>query len=837
MTARDRLAHTEARGRAEQIANVSYRLHLDLEAGAKTFRGDVTIGFDHHGGDTFIEFLGGAIDGMSINGEDVDPERHGSRIVIPASRLAEHNEIHITYERAYDHTGEGIHQFIDPSDGAEYLYTQCEPYSAHRIMPCFDQPDLKATYSITVTAPAPWAVVTSAPEIDREEVPGGRTRRVFATTVPFSTYLLSLVAGEYASVYDEHNGIRLGMHARASLMPDLDSARLFDLSKRLLDYYGDLFAEPYPFGKLDQVFVPEFNWGGMENVANITYTDTVIFRDPPTVDQLLRRDEYFAHEIAHMWFGDLVTMEWWNDIWLNESFASFVAYLALDALGAHPTMWQDFNYRMKLWAYREDQLPTTHRIADEVPSTDETFLNFDGISYGKGAAVLKQLVATIGPDAFRDGLRTYFRRHRFGNATLADFLAALQEGSGSDLVTWGARWLTTSSVNTIEASWRPSHGTVESLELHQTAPDAHPVLRPHHIGVAVIDGADRLSVFPAVIDGVKATVPEAVGIGAPAFVYPNHGDHGYLKVALDATSIAYAEQRLGEIAEPLLRQQVWSSLWEMVRDAQLPSPRYLGFVASHLTGEGSIPIVQMVTATVAGAISRFVPEAAIDSEASRFVMTAADTIRTDPMGDRGVLWARALVGVARTPEDVRTAAAIVDDPPQGLAIDQDLRWAVAIKWASLGLEGDRARIAIERARDTSDRGDRAVATADSSRPELAAKLETWERLHGNGYGSLAMARAAAAGFWRHSQAAMLAQFVEPFFAGLPGVFDTWEAEAARAYFGAFFPGYLIDAETRDRIGRLLTADDIGPMLRRLLIETDDDIRRSLACRSLAATAV
>jgi len=834
-TARDRLTQDEARTRAGQISNVAYRLDLDLEAGAKTFRGDVTIGFDHRGGDTFLEWLGGQVHLMEVNGERVEPVTAGSRILLTGSRLSDHNEIRISYERAYDHTGEGLHQFIDPSDGAEYLYTQLEPYSAHRVMPCFDQPDLKATYELTITAPTEWAVVTSGANVDREEVPGGRTRRVFAKTAPFSTYLLSVVAGAYASVHDEHHGIALGMHARTSLMAHLDAPPLFDLSKRLLDYYGDLFAEPYPFGKLDQVFVPEFNWGGMENVANITYTDGVIFRDPPTEDQLLRRDEFLAHEIAHMWFGDLVTMRWWNDIWLNESFASFVAYFALDALGDHPTIWQDFNYRMKLWAYREDQLPTTHRIADEVPSTDETFLNFDGISYGKGAAVLKQLVAAIGPEAFRDGLRSYFSRHRFGNATLADFLSALQEGSGVDLVRWGARWLTTASVNTVAASWRTAAGAVESLTLRQTAPEDHPVLRPHHIDVALIDGAGEMTVVPTTIDGVTATVPEAAGIASPSFVYPNHGDHGYLKVALDPASVSYAEARLGDVAEPLLRQQVWSSLWEMVRDAQLASTRYLGLVAKHLPGEVSMPIVQMVTATVAGAITRYVPEEAIDAESSRFVAAAADAIRSHPEGDRGVLWARALVGVARSEPDAHIASGIVDSPPDGLAIDQDLRWAVAIRWAALGLEGNRERIAAERARDDSDRGERAVTTADASRPDAAAKQEAWDRLHGNGYGSLAMARAAASGFWRRSQRMLLEPFVGPFFTGLPGVFDTWEAEAARAYFRNFFPDYLVDDATRERITALVADVGIGPMLRRLLVETDDDIRRALACRRLAAS--
>ncbi len=833
-TTRDRLTQDEARARAGQIADVAYRLELDFEAGAKTFRGDVTIAFDHSGGDTFLEWLG-SIGTMEVNGEQREPLQHGPRVELPADWLGEHNEVRISYERAYDHTGEGLHQFIDPADGAEYLYTQFEPYGAHRMLPCFDQPDLKATFEVTITAPAEWTVVTSGREVDREDVPGGRSRRVFARTVPFSTYLLSVVAGAYASVTDEHRGIPLGMHARASLMPHLDAEPLFDLTKRLLDFYGEFFEEPYPFDKLDQVFIAEFNWGGMENVANITYTDTVIFRDPPTNDQLVRRAEYFAHEIAHMWFGDLVTMQWWNDIWLNESFASYVAYFALDALGEHPTVWQDFNYRMKLWAYREDQMPTTHQIAGEAPSTDETFLNFDGISYGKGASVLKQLVAAIGPDAFRDGLRAYFRRHRFGNATLADFLAALQEGSGRDLVKWASRWLTTANVNTISASWTTSGDAVGDLTLRQTAPDAYPVLRPHRVDVAVTDRSGHTTVLPATIDGVTASVADAAGLALPAFVYPNHGDHGYVKVALDPTSVRYAEERLGDLEDPLLRQLVWESLWEMVRDAQLPSTTYLSLVAAHLPGEESMPIVQMVTATVTATIARYVPEEAIEDAAASFSAVAAAAVRAHPEGDRGVLWTRALIGAARSEADVRAATTIVDSPPEGLAIDQDMRWGIAIKWAALDLEGNRERVAAERARDDSDRGERAVVTADASRPDLAAKQEVWDRLHGTGYGSLAMAKAAAAGFWRRSQRGLLAEFVKPYFDGLHDVFDTWEPEAARAYFRTFYPDYLIDQETRERIASVLERQEIGPMLRRLLQEADDDVRRALECRALATT--
>jgi aminopeptidase N len=831
---RERLTEAEAQVRALQISNTAYSLDLDLEAGGKLYRGDLTVTFDHSGGDTFMEWVGGRIDRFEVNGQAHDPAWDGSRIALPARLLAAQNEIHISYERLYDKTGEGFHQFIDPEDGSEYLYTQFEPYSAHRLFPCFDQPDLKAIYRVSVTAPSDWAVVTAGAEIDRQELPGGRSRRVFAETLPFSTYLLAVCAGPFASVHDEHKGIPLGLYVRATHLEHLDAEPIFSVTKKGMDFYADLFDEPYPFGKYDQLFVPEFNWGGMENVAAVTYTDTVIFRDPPTEDQIARRAEYLLHELAHMWFGDLVTLKWWNDLWLNESFASYASYLALDADGRFPTVWQDFNYRMKLWAYREDQLPTTHKIADEVPSTDETFLNFDGITYGKGAAVLKQLVATIGMEAFRTGMQAYFRRHRFGNAALADFLASLQEGSGVDLVHWASRWLMAPSLNTIGAEWSATAGKIDGFDLRQTAPDDHPTLRPHHLEVALLDADGSARVLPASFDGPQHRVDEAIGTAAPVFVYPNWGDHGYAKVALDPISIAWAKANISEIGDPLLRQQVWASLWEMVRDQTFSSLDYLELVRTRLPQETSLSIVQMITATAGAAVGMYVPGDLIDAEAAAFVTAAGAAIGTVPQGDLQVLWARALIGLASGPEEQATAAALLDDPPDGLTIDQDMRWSVAVAGVAVGAADAGERLAAERERDGSDRGDRAMAGAEAARPSLEIKDEVWERLHNHGYDSLHLALAGASGFWRRRQQEMLEPYVPRFFEGLPGLFAEWEVEAARGYFTSFFPDYRIEQSTRDLIAGLLDRDDLGPILERMLVEKNDVLRRSMACRAFAA---
>ena len=834
--ATDRLTRTEAAERVRAVSHVAYSLHVDLERGAKSFKGDVTITFEHHGGDTFIEWLGGHIEQMSVNGSGVEPDWDGERISLSALALEAQNEVHIAYERPYDSTGEGFHRFTDPEDNAEYLYTQSEPYSAHRVFPCFDQPDIKATYAVSVTAPAEWAVVTAGRQIDSEEVPGNRVRRTFAEEGPFSTYLLAICAGDYVGVFDEHNGLPLGLFTRKSNAEYLDPEPLFDLTKRGIDFFGDLFSEPYPFGKYDQLFVPEFNWGGMENVAAVTYTDTVVFKEPPTEDQIVRRAEYFMHELAHMWFGDLVTLKWWNDLWLNESFASFVAYLAMEE--EYPQIWQDFNYRMKLWAYREDQRPTTHRIADDIETTDETFLNFDGITYGKGASVLKQLVRAMGRDGFRDGLRTYFRRHRYGNATLADFLAALQESSDIDLVEWAARWLRTPSLNTLSVAWQETDGRVTALRLHQTAPDEHPHLRPHALGIAVIDSDGAVHTVDATIgDQLEAGVDGAEGLPAPVFIYPNHGDHAFAKIALDPRSTSWARTNIGSIDEPLLRQQVWASLWEMVRDQQLSSLDYLGMIRTVLSEERSLPVVQMVTATALGAVGRYVPEHRIDDEAAALVASAGAAIESVPPGDFRVLWARALIGLAVTPADALLAARLLDDSPDGLAVDQDMRWSVAIKWAAHDLDGAAERLAGERERDGSDRGDRAMARAEAATPDVATKEEVWGRLHSSGYPSLHLALAAAGGFWQRSQREIVEPYVSRFFEGLPALFDDWEQEAAKNYYATFFPSYRVEDSTLDLIDGVLGDDSIGPMLRRQLVESADDLRRASACRALAAAGL
>jgi len=832
----DRLTQDEARSRAGVVSEVSYVLHLDLEAGAKTYAGDCTIRFAFRGSAaTFLDFTGAVIDRFTVNGIDREPLWHDNRLHLAPEWLGPDNKIRIQYVNNYDHSGEGFHQFVDPEDDAEYVYSQFEPFSAHRMFPCFDQPDLKAGYELAITAPAEWEVLTASRQVAAEDEADGRVRHLYEATVPFSTYLLSVVAGPYRAVRSDHRGIPLGLYCRASLVDYLDADELLELTMAGIDFFADFFGQPYPFTKYDQIFVPEFNWGGMENVGNVTYSDGYIFRDRPTDTQRLARAEVFLHELAHQWFGDLVTMEWWNDVWLNESFATYMAYLGLERITEFSQGWQDFQADMKLWAMEEDQLPTTHQIADRIPSTDETFLNFDGITYGKGASALKQLVASVGEDVFRRGMRAYFARYAFSNATLADFLEAVAAGSGADLHAWSAAWLEAPSLDTLAVEWHTVDGAVAGMDLVQEGPAGDGTVRPHTVEVAVVrEDSDGLVVesHPVQIAGGREPIPAAVGSAAPLLVFPNHQDHTYAKVMLDAASLRFSQQRLEEIADPLLRQQLWTALWDMVRDQHFSSLDYLQLVESKLGVEPNLHIIKVATDTATGAIHRYVPEAVRAAETSRFVSAAVRALESAPPGDARVLWLRAALRVAETPADLATLAGFVDDGPgaDGPAIDQEMRWALAIRSSAAGLADAADRTARELERDPSHRGRRSALTVETAAPTAAAKEEVWDRIHADGYGSLSLDRAAMAGFNWASQADLLAPYVEPFFSGLHTVFEAREHEIASAYFRALLPRYRVDQEALDHARTALATADEPPTLHRMLTEAIDRLERALACR-------
>jgi aminopeptidase N len=573
----------------------------------------------------------------------------------------------------------------------------------------------------------------------------------------------------------------------------------------------------------------------MENVGAVTFAEVFVFRDPPTDNQRLNRGEVILHEMAHMWFGDLVTMRWWNDLWLNESFATYMSYLALVSATRFDSAWQTFNAGMKNWAYRQDQLITTHPIAGEVADTDQTFLNFDGITYGKGAAVIKQLVATIGLDGFRAGMRTYFQRHAYGNTTLAQFLDALEAGARSlgdehDLDAWAKLWLETASLNTLAASWEADGERISGMTLEQTAPAAYPTLRPHTVEVALAraedGGAIAVEAVPAVVDAATADVTEAVGKPIPEFVFPNYNDHGFAKIALDDASLDFVRAHLEHIEDPLLRQLIWQSLWNMVRDQQLRAPDYLTLAGTKIATETDQELVDSTIATMNATVARYVPE---DQQALNEAK--------DP--DLQIIWARALFGLALSPADIEQCGQLADGTLSvpGLTVDQDMRWSVAERYVAYGLPGAQARIEEERRRDPSDRGQRQMLLAEVSVPDPAVKEAAWQKFLGEGYGSLHLTGAAMGGFQWWVQRDILTPYTERFFEVIPGVFETSENEPASLFFGRLFPS-AVDPAVLERSQALLA--DLGdrlPLLQRKLREANDDLDRALKCRAFAATGV
>lgn len=669
----------------------------------------------------------------------------------------------------------------------------------------------------------------------------GRREHRFAPTPPISSYLVAVIAGPFAGVQSRHRGTPLGIWARRSLARFLDPDELFEVTKQGLDFYAALFDHPFPFAKYDQVFVPEFNSGAMENVGAVTFSETYVFRDPPTDTQRLGRAETALHELAHMWFGDLATMRWWDDLWLNESFATYVSNLALAEATRFDGAWLAFHADMKRWGYQADARSTTHPISGVVPDTDATFYNFDGITYGKGASVLKQLVAEIGQDAFRAGLRTYFRRHAWGNATLADFLAALEEGAGRPLGDWSRRWLETASLNTIEAAWTARDGRVERMQLIQEAPEEHPTLRPHALELALVrvpdDGPAEIDVVPARLEGAEAWVEAAVGRPAPDLVFPNAGDHGYARVLLDPVSLAAAPRVLARVDDPLLRQLLWGTLWEMVRSARHSSLAFLDLVGTRLPGERDDQILLAALDASRTALARYVPEERRTDEARRFVATALDALEGLPEGDQRTLWLRAAIGAAAEPADVAALALVVDQQPgrPRVRVDREMRWGIAALAVAHGMPGAAERVRAERAADPTDRGERETLRAETGAPDAAVKAAAWDRIHGIGYGSFHLTQAAMRGFNHAHQAELLAPYVDHFFAALPAVAVERDHPFLRAYVTALFPAYRPEPVLVERTRAMADAQGAElPSLRRLLLEVADDMERAIVCRSFAS---
>jgi aminopeptidase N len=664
----------------------------------------------------------------------------------------------------------------------------------------------------------------------------------FAPTKRISTYLVALVAGPYAKVTDSHDGIPLGLYCRASLAQHLDAEELFRVTKQGFDFYHRVFDYPYPFDKYDQLFVPEFNAGAMENAGAVTFLEDYVFRSKVSRARYERRAETVLHELGHMWFGDLVTMRWWDDLWLNESFATYISTLCQAEATEFTTAWTTFANTEKAWAYAQDQLPSTHPVAADMPDVAAVEVNFDGITYAKGASVLKQLVAYVGRDEFLAGIRRYFRAHEYGNTSLADLLDPLSEATGRDLAGWADQWLRTSQVNTLRPVFElTDDGRYASFAIEQTAVPEHPVLRRHRLAVGLYgtgpDGLTRSHRVELDVDGERTAVDELVGRPAADLVLVNDEDLTYAKLRLDEGSLATLRAGIGTMPDSLARALCWSAVWDMTRDAEAPARDWVALVLGGVDAETEISVVQSLLARVQTALASYADPAWAPAGWAALADKARSALGTaEPGSDAQLQWSRTLAAAARTEEHARVLRGLLDGSVSypGLQVDADARWAFLSGLVAIGAAGD-AEIDAEAARDATATGVRRAATARALRPTPEAKEEAWRQAFHDDDIPNAVHEALLAGFWHPAQRELTAGYVDRYFAEIRPLWDRRPGEIAKNAVQYLFPP-VVEQRTLDAADRWLADPDQPAPLRRLVSEGRDGIARALRARERDAAA-
>ncbi|MFE6283431.1 aminopeptidase N [Streptomyces sp. NPDC057877] len=851
------LTREEAQQRAKLLTVDSYEIDLDLSGAQEgdTFRSVTTVRFDvaGNGGESFIDLVAPTVHEVTLNGDALDPAEvfEDSRIALPGL-LEGRNILRVVADCAYTNTGEGLHKFVDPVDQQAYLYTQFEVPDARRVFASFEQPDLKATFQFTVRAPEGWTVISNSPTPEPVDCVWE-----FEPTPRISTYITALIVGPYHSVHSvyEKDGrtVPLGIYCRPSLAEYLDSDAIFEVTRQGFDWFQEKFDYAYPFKKYDQLFVPEFNAGAMENAGAVTFRDQYVFRSKVTDAAYEMRAETILHELAHMWFGDLVTMEWWNDLWLNESFATYtsIACQAAAPGSRWPHAWTTFANSMKTWAYRQDQLPSTHPIMAEIRDLDDVLVNFDGITYAKGASVLKQLVSYVGEDEFFRGVQAYFKRHEYGNTRLSDLLTALEETSGRDLKTWSGKWLETAGINVLRPEIETdAEGTITSFAVRQEAPalpvgaKGEPTLRPHRIAVGFYDRDEATGKLVRVeraeldVDGERTAVDGLVGKRRPAVVLLNDDDLSYAKVRLDEQSLAYVTEHLGDFESSLPRALCWASAWDMTRDAELATRDYLSLVLSGIGKESDIGVVQSLQRQVKLAIDLYAAPVGREALLTRWTdATLAHLRAAEPGGDHQLAWARAFAATARTPEQLDLLEGLLDGSQsvEGLVVDTELRWAFVQRLAAVG-RFDETEIAGEYERDRTAAGERHAATARAARPTPGAKAEAWASVVESDKLPNAVQEAVISGFVQTDQRELLAPYTDRFFDAVKDVWDSRSHEMAQQIAVGLYPSVQVAEETLTKTDAWLASAEPTPALRRLVSESRAGVERALKAQAADAAA-
>ncbi|OOB90766.1 aminopeptidase N [Rathayibacter sp. VKM Ac-2630] len=836
----DNLTRSEAQERASLIQVIDYDISLDLTRGAETFLSTTTVRFTAvEGASTFLDAITRTVHSVVLNGVELDAAEVADGVRIRLDSLAAENEVTVVADAMYTNTGEGLHRFVDPVDGEVYLYSQFEVPDSRRVFAVFEQPDLKAEFRFTVTAPAAWQVVSNQPTPEPVPAGDGVATWSFEPTPRISSYITALIAGPYvverdSLVSSDGRTVPLGVFARASLAPHLDADYVFEKTKQGFAFYEEKFGVPYPFDKYDQLFVPEFNAGAMENAGAVTFTETYVFRSKVTDAIKERRVVTILHELAHMWFGDLVTMKWWNDLWLNESFAEYASTLATAEATEWTEAWTTFAAMEKSWAYRQDQLPSTHPIVATINDLEDVQVNFDGITYAKGASVLKQLVAWVGEKEFLAGVHEYFVKHAFSNTELSDLLVELEATSGRDLTEWSAQWLETAGVNTLRPEIAVDEsGSIASFAILQSAVEEYPTIRPHRLAIGLYDfegdrlvRVDRLELD---VDGERTEVPELIGRTRPALVLLNDDDLAYAKIRLDDASLAVAIEHLASIESPLARSLVWGSAWDATRDAESAPRDFVRLVLGNIATETESTTLRTVLGQLVTTATQYVaPE-----HRSETVAQVGDRLRTlaeeaEAGSDAQFQFVKFFAAVASTPEHLDALEALRSGSTslKGLEIDTDLAWELLIALVAGGRAGTE-EIDSALAADTTATGQQSAAQARAAIPTAEAKRAAWESVTADDSAPNTIVRSTGLGFQRTSDPQLLDAMVPVYFCALRELWDSKSYKIAEYLVVGFYPAAAPSPEIVAATREWLDANPEVPALRRLVIENLAGVERAL----------
>ena len=839
------LSRAEAAERSSHLKVHHYEVSLDVTTGAETFiaQSKVTFSCNKPGYSTFIDAVGKRLIRATLNGKEIPSSAFtGESLMLEG--LAAENELIVEIEALYSKTGEGLQRSVDPVDNEVYLYSQGETAFIRNMYPCFDQPDLKATFDFTVTAPAHWEVISNNP-VKATHLEGEKKRWEFTTTAVMSTYITAVVAGPYAHVHDEYNGkkkIPMGIYCRKSLFQHLDADEIFKVTKQGFEYFERVFGLAYAFEKYDQIAVVDFNWGAMENAGCVTFREEIlVFRSKVTERMYNARANTILHEMAHMWFGNLVTMKWWDDLWLNESFAEWSSYLALVEATRFKNSWAGFNAERKNWAYRQDQLSSTHPVATDMLDIETVKANFDGITYAKGASVLHQLVAHVGRDNFIAGLQKYFAKHAFANTTLPDLLSQLESASGRRLDPWVSTWLQTAGVNTLRPEIKAENGKYVEVAIKQEAPkvpNGSKELRPHRLAVGLYDlDGSVLKLRKSVeldVQGERTAINEFAGESTADLMLINDRDLSYAKIRFDERSIVTLKSHLGKLSDNLSRALCWSATWDMLRDAEISATDFVDIAIAGLSGEDDITTVTALGNQLLVVIELYASPKNRDALRARIAETLSALLdKAAPGSDLQLQFAKSFATLAHTPAQANRIRELLDGKLAGLVVDTDLRWHLLISLVERG-QATQSEVDAELKRDNTLTGQLAHERCSAAFPNLEAKelaftkattdwsISNWARL------------AAIQGFARPLHRDLHAKFIDRYFEVIRSIYEERSYEDSSNILDLLFPTYAASAETLAKTDAWLTGvgKDGHPTLRRHILEAKDALERALRVQAV-----